>query len=289
MITGIKRHSPAGPARQRPLLAFTLIELLTVISIIAVVAGLVVGLAPVASGKMKEARVRSELAALVTTIESYKSRFGVYPPDNFNAVTGQTDPARNPLYYELTGVLVDNSERVFYTSDDETRVLPATVDGWFRREGFVNGVSRIRTNNITVAAQNRLDQLAKRRLFSRDFRDNQFAEVFRSTTQPGYVDIELLAVGCATDASKPKGKSFGFPWPLKISDANQHPIPSNPGLNPWRYVSTNPTNNPNSFDLWAEIPLRVDLIRDTPPLQWRITYKIIGNWKGETVAERIVP
>ena len=25
------------------------------------------------------------------------------------------------------------------------------------------------------------------------------------------------------------------------------------GLNPWRYVSNNPTNNPGAFDLWVDI------------------------------------
>ena len=44
----------------------------------------------------------------------------------------------------------------------------------------------------------------------------------------------------------------GFVWPTGLP-ANQQPIPSNPGLNPWRYVSTNPTNNPGRFDVWAEI------------------------------------
>ena len=43
-------------------------------------------------------------------------------------------------------------------------------------------------------------------------------------------------------------------------------LPGNPGLNPWRYVSSNPTNNPSSFDLWAEY--------------WQGNNKIvIGNWK----------
>ena len=53
--------------------AFSLIELLVVISIIAVLAGLVVGVAPVAGKRMREARIRAELAALVTAIESYKA------------------------------------------------------------------------------------------------------------------------------------------------------------------------------------------------------------------------
>jgi hypothetical protein len=31
-------------------------------------------------------------------------------------------------------------------------------------------------------------------------------------------------------------------------------VPSTPGvLNPIRYVSSNPTNNPNSFDLWVDV------------------------------------
>ena len=38
------------------------------------------------------------------------------------------------------------------------------------------------------------------------------------------------------------------PWPL--SDFDQPT--SKRGLNPWRYVSRNPTNNPTTYDLWAE-------------------------------------
>ena len=36
-------------------------------------------------------------------------------------------------------------------------------------------------------------------------------------------------------------------------------------VNPWRYNATNPTNNPNSYDLWAEIRVGDDTL-------------IIGNW-----------
>jgi hypothetical protein len=35
--------------------------------------------------------------------------------------------------------------------------------------------------------------------------------------------------------------------------------------NPWRYNSTNPTNNPGKFDLWLEIRVGEE-------------YEIIGNW-----------
>ncbi len=39
------------------------------------------------------------------------------------------------------------------------------------------------------------------------------------------------------------------PWPLNRTADQPTTVP---GLNPWRYVSTQPTNNPASFDLWAE-------------------------------------
>ncbi len=40
-----------------------------------------------------------------------------------------------------------------------------------------------------------------------------------------------------------------FDWP----NGKTNPIPSKPGVNPWRYVSTKPLHNPNSYDLWAEL------------------------------------
>jgi prepilin-type N-terminal cleavage/methylation domain-containing protein len=42
--------------------------------------------------------------------------------------------------------------------------------------------------------------------------------------------------------------------------------PINPDLNPWRYVSKNPTNNSETYDLWAEVKVGNKTI-------------VIGNWK----------
>ncbi|MBT7026644.1 MAG: prepilin-type N-terminal cleavage/methylation domain-containing protein, partial [Verrucomicrobia bacterium] len=78
---------------------FTLVELLVVIVIIGILASLVVGLSGTAGRKMRESRTRAELTAIGTAIESYKAKFGHYPPDN------PKDPALNSLYYELTGCL----------------------------------------------------------------------------------------------------------------------------------------------------------------------------------------
>jgi hypothetical protein len=44
---------------------------------------------------------------------------------------------------------------------------------------------------------------------------------------------------------------------VKWSDPASQPILVPPavenGLNPWRYVSKNPTNNPTSFELWVDV------------------------------------
>lgn len=138
--------------------AFSLIELLVVISIIAVLAGLVVGVAPVAGKRMREARIRAELAALVTAIESYKARYGVYPPDNHNPATRTTNPVLNPLFYELTGVLVDNnpSNPSLVTADDGLSIRPETFLQYFGREGVLNSTPRIPVAD--PVRQNRLDR-----------------------------------------------------------------------------------------------------------------------------------
>lgn len=244
--------------------AFTLIELLTVIAIISVLAGMVVGLAPVASAKMKEARVRAELAGLVTAIESYKSRFGVYPPDhayttNYNGQpTTAVEPMLNSLYYELTGVLVDNKQGRFFASGDEKILDPVIFEGWSGREGVVNAVPRPAGAEGDILTE--ADRQAKRRLFNREFKDGQVCGLDRSKTN----SFLVLAVGHAGDRSGKKGS--GISWPLNDSRFPP-PVASNPGLNPWRYVSTNPTNNPNSFDLWAEIVVKGER-------------RIIGNWKN---------
>lgn len=266
MITAMKRTLPHGPAADRNRLAFTLIELLTVISIIAVLAGMVVGLAPVASARMKEARVRGELAGLVTAIESYKAKFGVYPPDHTYKATfpgvGEVtavDPIMNTLYYELTGALVDNQVKGFFSANDESLLLSQKLEEITGREGLVNAIPRSGVGALTPA-----DRQLMRRLFSAAFKEGQFAEVFRSTDSSGYAKFKVMAVGHSGDASGKKGS--GISWPLNIPAA-AHPIPTNPGLNPWRYVSTNPTNNPTSFDLWAEIIVKGER-------------RIIGNWKN---------
>ena len=246
-FSGAARGVPARDCRHE--LAFTLIELLVVISIIALLAGLLVGLAPMVNVRIREAKVKTELNDLVTAIETYKARFGIYPPDNFNPTNRVTNPVLNGLYYELTGMIVDNQDPAHFELPDDTQIKlnSATVLNYFGRDGFVNSATK--------------DQ--RRRLLHHKFSEGQHAEIFPSVNTPGYVKLDVLVVGFSLDATGKKGS--GFPWPLNIPVAD-HPVPLNKGLNPWRYVSSNPTNNPGTFDLWAELIVKGQK-------------KIIGNWK----------
>ena len=214
--------------------AFTLIELLVVIAIIAVLASLIVGLAGLAGRKSKEAQVRAQLNGLITAIDRYKSEFGYYPPDNVlssTTVTTNVNPAINQLYYELTGVIVNNNLGTFQSVNRPTPISAATVRNVFHRDGFVHA---------TVDPK-------ELKFLGSNWKANQV-----QTVMIGNDEVDVLVV----PTQFPKGHPAAV---FKVSKFES--------VNPWRYVSTNPTNNPASFDLWAEVPINNKDVR------------IIGNWK----------
>jgi prepilin-type N-terminal cleavage/methylation domain-containing protein len=82
---------------------FTLVEMLAVIAIIGILAGLALTLLPNATVDGKRKRTKSQLTQIQTAIESYHAKNGFYPPDS------PTGTSLNQLYYELTGVVWDGS------------------------------------------------------------------------------------------------------------------------------------------------------------------------------------
>jgi len=66
------------PRRNR-LASFTLVELLTVIAIIAILAALTLGAGSMLMNKAARSRASSEVAAMGTALESYKTDNGIYP------------------------------------------------------------------------------------------------------------------------------------------------------------------------------------------------------------------
>ena len=232
----------AGQGRRARTRAFTLIELLTVISIIALLATLGAGLSGVASRKSKESTFRGERDKLITSIENYRADFNQYPPDNAkNGVN--VNPAVNPLYYELTGTLSSNQGNLYITTDRSERVSAAEIKSAFNGAGgFVNSA---------VAPE-------KPRPYLRDLKARQRREIRLA----GANDIELLAAP--------------VDWPRKLLDLSPLRTVTTDArlreINPWHYVSTRPTNNPASFDLWG-IWATGRVVDGTNE------FRIFGNWK----------
>jgi len=95
----LQHSSTPGPRRSR--VAFTIIELLAVIAIIGLLAGMVLFLGPAINDLRKRKLVHAQMEQLAMLIEHYKEVKGFYPPDN------PKNPATNSLYYELTAQTTD--------------------------------------------------------------------------------------------------------------------------------------------------------------------------------------
>jgi type II secretory pathway pseudopilin PulG len=84
----------------RPNNAFTLIELVLVVGIIMVLAGLVLSTVGYARKKGARARAETEIAAMSAACENYKADNGVYPTSSdTNALNAQT--SFNPTAYQI--------------------------------------------------------------------------------------------------------------------------------------------------------------------------------------------
>ncbi|HXI52739.1 MAG TPA: prepilin-type N-terminal cleavage/methylation domain-containing protein [Candidatus Saccharimonadales bacterium] len=181
--------SSVAARRRAP--GFTLIELIVVISIIALLAALVVGLASSASKGKVLNRVAVELKQLETVIEKYHKKYGFYPQDNRN---NETQP---PLYYELTGI--------------NPPPAIATQMG-------INGIANTESNNFFPTL--RPMQLNPPR--------PEKSGYWSLSEQPPYTEPYFLVV------------PYRGPGPAGT-------------VNTWRYRSTKPEHNTETYDLWADV------------------------------------
>ena len=203
--------------------AFTLIELLTVISIIGVLAAL---LFPVMKGVKRQQFIRNaqaEMAQLETAIERYKAAYGFYPPDNPGY------PLVNQLYFELLGTtVITNSGVLTYQSlDDPTIQLPlASLNSVFGSgvSGFMN-CSKPGSAEDAPPAQSFLTGLKSSgvAIYTNNFPANNYP-----------IKLIITAVGGPDTTYLPLGAGAL-------------------GINPWRYNSSSPTNNPGAYDLWVQL------------------------------------
>lgn len=198
-------HSSRAP--QAVVRAFTLIELLMVITIIGILAALVVSLLGVAKKRSGESQIKATMSELVTAIENYKSRMGHYPPDN------PVNSSRPQLFYELVGTYSTDGGNTFLLADGSGSILSTDLNIAFGVPGIVN----------TAPSKSQV------RPFLRGLNPKKHALVSGNPPAPNPL-VELLVA------------------PV-LGPGGQQP-------NPWHYVSSNPRNNTNGFDLWVEYDVR---------------------------------
>ena len=198
-----------------PRRAFTLIELLVVISIMGILAAFTI---PVLKGvKRTQYRntARAELEQIATALERYKAAYGAYPPSNPGNPGNPANPLVNQLYFELSGTTNDGT---YYTTLDGTaQISVGSVSNHFGVGGFVNCNNRNKASaEDSQSAKNFLPGLKANRIGTNSAGDTLLLTSVRGP------DVSYRPIG-ALD------------------------------VNPFRYNSANPTNNPNSYDLWVQL------------------------------------
>ena len=158
---------------------------------------------------------QAEMAQLQTAIERYKSAYGFYPPSNAKSAL------TNQLYYELTGTT--NTGIAYQSLDGSPPPVPlASVQTAFGVGGFMNCTKTGAGEDSTKA-----------RNFLPDLKPKQTS--FFTNGDTGVQGVNILV------------SSVGGP------DQTYQPLLGLPDINPWRYNSSNPTNNPGAYDLWVQL------------------------------------
>ena len=206
--------------------AFTLVEMLIVISIIATLAAMTAVATKTITEKRTIKLVEAQMRQVELAILDYKTKFGFFPPDNGNQLTTNWT-AFPPLFYELTGVVPVPASGIYRSVLGNEVVSRTTLAGFFGREGLANSTDENRKNFFTSMLPLNYREIPDRKT--------------------GYGAVKLLVAPA-------KGPDIFGPDP-DVKD-----------VNPWRYNSTSPTNNPGSFDLWAEITFQNKTV-------------VVGNWK----------
>ena len=164
----MKRFSPAGYPFSRRLAAFTLLELLVVISIIAVLAGI---LLPVTSSVMDNARktsAKSTETQIITSIKNYQTDYGVYPslpsvpaanPSTDMTVGGGTTNSElfNLLRAIDTAGTSANTRRIVYFEGKDVKTPSKSKDGF-----VPSGVTAKGNLNVTLTTGDLVDAWGNR-------------------------------------------------------------------------------------------------------------------------------
>jgi prepilin-type N-terminal cleavage/methylation domain-containing protein len=205
--------------------AFSLVEMLIVIAIIALLAALIVPMAGNAFANRAKARAQSAMAQLEVAIDSYKAARGHYPPDQPNP----TNSSFVPLFYELTGTVYEsiqgNTPERYYRINGGESIPGADVKPVFGVDGFVNS-SSVRSRGDRAQLQ-----AAEARDYFTSLKTDQYYELERAGRK---FHLLGLPMDGAEETTSTAGKRFAA----------------------WHYNASNPANNRDTYDLWMDIVIK---------------------------------
>jgi general secretion pathway protein G len=130
--------------------AFTLLELLAVLSIIAVLAGIVVGAGHHANEMGRVARARAELAVLSAALENYQRAYGDYPQTDAEAqllqsLIGKRDPLNTVI--ETRSLIEAARFSTAESRDPFTNSTAVLIDPWGQPYVYIYKVPASGWNN----------------------------------------------------------------------------------------------------------------------------------------------
>ena len=199
---------------------FSLIELLVVIGVILLLAGLTFPVMNAVQRAQNLHRARGELTQIESAIELYKTKLGFYPPDN---PLSPPDWSIHQLYFELLGttLTVVGGQTNYQTLDGSARIRNTSTafKAAFGNNSKVVGFMNCAKPGAGDDAPNSVKFLA-------GLRPGQFLEVNNPVTST----VLGSAVGGVPLFRGPTGE-----------------------ITPICYNSSNPQHNPKSFDLWIDI------------------------------------
>ena len=102
---------------------FTLVELLTVIIIIAILAAMLVGAVTYAVTSMNQAAIRQEIGQLEAALNAYKSEYGEYPPDGTDTTEVTNHIKRCYRNARATGISITDPNGSSVTRPNPQNVL----------------------------------------------------------------------------------------------------------------------------------------------------------------------
>lgn len=140
-----------GPAGDTPAAtaAFTIVEVIVVMAIILVLAGLILGTSGYVHNKAARSRAQAEIQALSAALESYKADNGIYPDDTTLDARLDTDsanyaPASLALYKAISGDADNDSDRTAemksYMSLKPNQLSPVPVNPTTQQPQKVNAI-----------------------------------------------------------------------------------------------------------------------------------------------------